>query len=138
MAPAKSLEDPRITRKGDLDPRNSPSTHQMVAPRGKCPSRSVTTPTQPCSSDLYRCLKRRLGCLFGRSHSKRDFGLTRKQIAYKLPGTKGGLSGPKRVPGPLFKRDCVHSNRQHHSCCLHKQGVRHEIGSTVYPFVENT
>ena len=37
-------------------------TLKMVAPRNKCPPKSVTSSTQPSSSDLRRCLKRRLGC----------------------------------------------------------------------------
>ena len=58
-------------------------------------------------------------------------------IQYKLPGTKGGLSGTKRVPRPLFKQDCTQSKRQQHSCCLHKQGRSHEVGNTVCPIVAN-
>ena len=42
----KSLEDPRITRKGDLDCKVSPATLKMEAPRSKCPSRPDTTHTQ--------------------------------------------------------------------------------------------
>ena len=99
----------------------SPPTLKMVAPRGKCPSRSATTSTQPCSSDLYRCLNQ----------------ATRKQVACKLSGTKSCLSGPKSVPRPLFKQDCTHSNRQHHSCCLHKQRRRYEVGPTVCPTMAN-
>ena len=52
VAPEESLEDPRITRKGDHHPKSSPPTLKMVGPAKKCPSRSSTTPTQPCSSDL--------------------------------------------------------------------------------------
>ena len=105
----------------------------MMVPRNKCPSRPATRSTQPCSSDLYRCLKRRLWRSLRRSHSKRDLIPTRKQVVYKLPGTKGGLSGPKRVPRPPFKEECAHRNRQHHSCCLHKQRRRHQVGPTVGP-----
>ena len=42
-------------------PRSLNPHFLVVAPKGKCPLRSVTTPTPPCSSNLYRCLKRRLG-----------------------------------------------------------------------------
>ena len=61
--------------------------------------------------------------------SKRDLVPVRKQVAYKLPGTKGGLSGHKRVQISLFTQNCTHSNRQHHSCCIHKQGWRYEVGA---------
>ena len=62
----------------------SPSTFKMMAAGSQCPSRLATTPTQPCSRDLYRCFKRRLGCLLRRSHSKRDLvpARGRKQVAH--------------------------------------------------------
>ena len=113
VAPEISLESPGITRKGDSYPKITPSAIKMVASRGKCLARSATSPTQACSSDLYRSRKRRLGCSIRRSHGKRYLVLARKQIAHKLPGTKGNLAGPKRIPRSLFKRDGAHSNRQH-------------------------
>ena len=115
VAPDKSLEDPRITRKVGPDPKISPPTLKMVAPRGKCPSRSSTTPTQPCSSDLTDA-SRKAGLDLEDLPEKRDLVPTRKQVSSNQPGTKGGLSGPKRVPRRLFQQNCTHSNRQHHSC----------------------
>ena len=94
----KYLEDPRVSGKDDPNPKISPLMLKMVAARSKCPSRSATTPTQPCSSDLYRCLKRRLGHSLNRSHGKRDLVPAGKQVAYKLPGVKCSLFGPKVVP----------------------------------------
>ena len=57
--------------------------------------------------------------------------------SYKLPGTKGSIFDPKRVPRPLFRQNSTYSNKQHHSYCLYKQGRRHEVGPNVYPIVEN-
>ena len=45
---------------------------------------------------------------------------SRKQATHKLPGTKGGLVGPKGVPRPMPEQNSIHSYRQHLSCCLHK------------------
>ena len=96
---------------------------------------------QPCSSDLNRCLKRRRGTHFGDLTVRGGGGggvvLARKQVTYKLSDTKSGISGPKRVTRPLFKWAFTHSNRQHHSCCLHIQGSRHDIVPTVCPTVAN-
>ena len=89
-----------------LDARSYPSTFKMVTPNGTQPFRS---------SYLYRCLKRRLGGSLRRS----------------LRGNKSGLLGPR----PLFKQDGAQSNRQHHSCCLYKQGRRQEVAPTVCPTV---
>ena len=45
--------------------------------------------------DLYSSLKKGLVCSIMRSHSKRDLFLARKQLAYKLPATKGSRLGHK-------------------------------------------
>ena len=61
-----------------------------------------------------------MGCSL--KHTARgDWPLPESKL-HKLSGTKGGLSGPKGVPGPLFKQHSPNSYRQHNSCCLHKQG----------------
>ena len=61
---------------------------------------------------------------------QRDLVPTRKQVAYKLPGTKGGLFGtkPKRVPRPLYRQDSSHSHIQLQSSGLHKEGRGYEVG----------
>ena len=48
----KSLEDLRITGKGDPGPKISPPTSKTVATRSKHPSRSATGPSKSGSSDL--------------------------------------------------------------------------------------
>ena len=62
---------------------------------------------------------------------------SRKQATHKPSGSKGGLSGPKRVLGPLFEQHSSHSHRQHYSGCLYKQRRRDEVGPSVCPSVEN-
>ena len=56
---------------------------------------------------------------------------------HKPLGTKGGLSGPKRVPRPLFKQHSPGSHRQHNSGCLYQQRRGDEVGLPVCPTVEN-
>ena len=46
----------------------------------------------------------------------------------QLSGTKGGLSGRERVPGPLLEHHDSHSHRQHNSGCLHKQTGGMKLG----------
>ena len=65
------------------------------------------------------------------------WSLPERKLHNKLPRTKSRLFGPERVPRPLFRRNSSCSNRQHHSGVIHKQGRRHEVGSTVCPLVEN-
>ena len=61
---------------------------------------------------------------------------SRKQVAHKLPGAKGSLSGPKRVPRHLIEQHSSHSYRQHHSGCLHKQRGGDEVRPSVCPSVD--
>ena len=63
--------------------------------------------------------------------------LSRKQVAHKSLGTKGSLSGPKRVPRPLLKQHSPGSHRQHNSSCLYQQRGGDEVGLSVCPTLEN-
>ena len=90
-----------------------------------------------CSANLYRCIKRRVGCSLKRVHCKGNLVSSRKQVAHKSPGAKSGLSGLKRVPRPLFKQHSPGSHRQHNSGCLYQQRRGGEVGLPVCPTVEN-
>ena len=103
----------------------------------ECPHRSTITPHTTCSASLYRRIKRRVGRSLKRVHCQRNLVPTGKQIAYKLSGTKSGVSSFKRVPKPMRGQNGSHSNRQHHGSVLHQQGRRHEVGPTVCPTLEN-
>ena len=109
----------------------------MVAGGKQCASRSTITPTKTCSVDIYRRIKRRVGCSLKRAHCKGNLVTSRKQVAYKPLGTKGGLSGPKRVPRPLLQQHSPGSHRQHNSGCLYQEGRGDEIGLPVCPTMEN-
>ena len=99
--------------------------------------RSTITPTKTCSADIYRRIKRRMGRSLKQTHGKGNLVPSRKQVTHKPLGTKGGLSGPKRVPRPLFKQHSPGSRRQHNSGCLYQQGRGDEVGLPVCPTVEN-
>ena len=81
--------------------------------------------------NLYRYIKRGVRHSLRRAHCKRHLVTPGKPAAYKLSGTKSSLSSLKRVPRPLFRQDSSCSNRHHHSGVIHKQGRRHEVGSTL-------
>ena len=131
MAPGKQLEGTRITRKGDPDPK---VTKPFLAPGRERPSRPTTTPTQSCSANFYRYIKRRVRRSFRGIHCKENLIPSKKQVAHKLFSTEGGLPGPKR---PLLKQDLPYYNRQQHSGGLYKQGKRHEVGLTFRSSVKN-
>ena len=137
MALEEQLEGTRITRKGDTHSQVAPPPLKVVAGGKQCASRSTITPTKTCSADIYRRIKRRVGCSLKRTHCKGNLVTSRKQVAHKSLGTKGGLSGPKRVPRPLFKQHSPSSHGQHNSGCLYQQRRGDEVGLTVCLTVEN-
>ena len=79
----------------------------------------------------YRCIKRRVGRSLKRAHFKGNLVTSRKQVAYKPFGTKGLLSGPKRVPRPMFKQCSPGGHRQHNSGCLYQQGRGEKVGGPL-------
>ena len=95
-------------------------------------------PLHPLQHALLCTYQKKGGRSFKRAYCKRNLVPSRKQAAYKLFGTKSSLLSTERVPRPLPRQDhssC--SNRQHHSGVIHKQGWRHEVGSTLCPTMEN-
>ena len=137
MALEKQLEGPRITRKGDTSSQVATPSLKIITGGKQCSTRSTITPTKACSADLYRRIKRRLGRSLKRTHCKGNLVPSRKQVTHKPPGTKGGLSGLKRVQSPLFKQHSSGGHRQPYSGCLYKQRRGDEFGPSVCPSVEN-
>ena len=137
MAPQEQLEGTGIIRKGHSHTRFSTSTSKMVVGGKQCVARTTFTPTKPCSADLYRRIKRRVGRSLRRTHSQRRVVSTGKQTAHQLPRVESSLSGTKRVSKPLFQQASTGGHRQHYSSVLHKQGRWHEVGPSVCPSVEN-
>ena len=137
MASQKQLEGTRISREGHPSTQVPAFSLTMVVEGDKCPPRSTITPSKTCSANLYRCIKRRVGPSLKQTHCKRVLVSAGKQATYKLPGAKSSISSFERVPRPLFGKNSSSGNRQYNSSVLHKQGRRHEVGSTVCPTVEN-
>ena len=101
----------------------------MVDQGDKRLTRPTSTPFASCHSNLYRRLKRRLGCSLRRFHSKRHLVCSRKPSSCKLPGTKSGLVGPKKVPAHSAGKGRSSCHGQHYSCGIHQQGRRYEVSS---------
>ena len=129
VALKKQLEGTRITGKGNTSPQVAPPPLKVVAGGKQCAFRSTITPTKTCSADIYRRIKRRVGRSLKQTHCKGKVVNSRKQVAHKSLGTKGGLSGPKRVPRPLFKQHSPSRHRQHNSGCLYQQRGGMKSGS---------
>ena len=67
MALEKQLKGARITRKADPSSQFAPPTFKMVVGGKQC---APFTPTKTCSANLYRHIKRRVGCSLRRTHCK--------------------------------------------------------------------
>ena len=110
VALEEELEGTRVPSKGDTSPQVAPPSLKMVAGGKQCASRSTITPTKTCFADLYRSIKRRVGGSLKRTYCKGNLVPSRKQATHKPSGTKGGLSGPKRVSRPLFEQPATDNN----------------------------
>ena len=137
MAFEKQLEGTTVIRQTNPSPQVSPPTLTVVAGERQCPTRSTIIPTKTFYANLYRRIKRRVGCSLRRAHCKGNLVPSRKPVAHKLSGTKSSFSSLKIVPGPLSEQVSAHSHRQHHSGCIYKQGRQDEVGPPVCPAVEN-
>ena len=133
VAPQEALESPRISGKGDPNSKVSPSVPAVVDPRGKCPKGSALTPPATRSSNLYRRLKRRLGCSLRRLHSKRYLVSARKQVAHKLLRTKSRVVSTKKITTFSARKGRPDCHRQHYGCSIHQQGRRYEVRLTLCP-----
>ena len=137
VASQKQLESTGSTGKGHSGTQIPPPSFGMVVGRKQCTARSTTASFKTRTANLYRHVKRRVGCSPWRSYRKRFLVGTRKQTPHKLSGAKGSLSSPKGVPTSLYGQNCTGGHRQYNSSCLHKQGGRHEVRPTLCPSMEN-
>ena len=133
VAPKTTLESSRISGKGDSSSKVHSPTSSMVDQGDKCLNRTAFVPFESCRANLYRRLKRRLGCSLRRLHSKRRLVSSRKSSSHKLPGTKSGLTGLEKVPALGTRQSSSSCHRQHHSCGIHQQGRRYEVRLTLCP-----
>ena len=133
VAPKTTLESSRIPGKGDSGSKVPSPTPSMVDQGDKCLARTSFTSFESCRSNLYRRLKRRLGCSLRRLHSKRHVVSSRKSSSHKLPGTKTCLTSLEKIPALSTRKSSSSCHRQHHGCGIHQQGRRYEVRLTLCP-----
>ena len=133
VAPQTTLESSRIPGKGDSRLKVSSPTPFMVDQGDKCLDITAFTSFESCPSNLYRCLKRSLGCSLRRLHGKRHLVSSRKSSSHKLPGTKSCLTSLEKIPALSTRKSSSSCHRQHHSCGIHQQGRRYEVRLTLCP-----
>ena len=128
----ETLEGSGISRERDSSSKVPSPTSSLVDQGDKCLNRPTPAPLASCNSNLYRRLKRRLGCSLRRLHNKRHLVSSRKPPSHKFPGTKGRPS-PKKIPAFGARESCFSCHRQHYSCGIHQQGGRYEVRLTLCP-----
>ena len=137
MASQKQLESAGSTGKSHSGTQIPPPSFGVVVERTQCTARSTTTSIKTRAANLYRRVKRRVGCSPWRTYRTRFLVSTRKQTPHKLSGAKGSLTSPKRVPRSLYLQNCSGGHGQYNSSSLHKQGGRYEVRPTLCPSMEN-
>ena len=137
VASQEQLEGTGISREGYPSTQFPAPTFTMVARRKQCAPRSTITPNKTCSANLYRRIKRRVGCSLKRTHCQRVLVGAGKQAAHKLPRAKSSLSGSEGVPRSLLKSNSPSGHRQYYRSGLHKQRRRPEVGPTLCSTVAN-
>ena len=106
-ASQETLEGSGISREGDSSSKVPSPTSSMVDQGDKCLNRPTPAPLASCNSNLYRRLKRRLGCSLRRLHNKRHLVSSRKPPSHKFPGTKGRPTSPKTFPAFGARESCL-------------------------------
>ena len=137
VASQKQLESAGSTGEGHSGTQSPSPSFGVVVGRTQCTARSTTASVKTRTANLYRRVKRRVGCSPWPTYRKRLLVSTRKQTAHKLSGAKGSLSSPKRVPRSLYGQNCPSGHGQYNSSSLHKQGGRYEVRPTLCPSMEN-
>ena len=131
VAPKTTLESSGIPGKGDSCSKVTSPTSSMVDQGGNCLDRTAFTSFESCRSNLYRRLKRRLGCSLRRYHSKRHLVSSRKSSSHKFPGTKSCPTSLEKIPALDTRQSSSSCHR--HSCGIHQQGRRYEVRLTLCP-----
>ena len=121
MAPQDPLEIPNASEFSNfLDPENE-TTREMVAKSPKCPKWRILTPERSRYSDLYRCIKCRLGCTLKSRLHRRHMVSGRKTTTYKCIGTKSSDPSSTTFLTTMQQETGATGIRQHHSSSPHKQ-----------------
>ena len=136
VASKKTLACAREPGKDYPNPPLSSSTPGLVVGKEQCTKGATFAPPSARPTNIYRCLKRRLGRTLRGIHSKRRLVGIRKSPPYQFLGTQGSSSGSQEFRAAVQGTDCSHSNGQHNCSLLHQQRGRYEIRFSLCPTLE--
>ena len=138
MASETSLACSREPGKGHSVAPLSPSRPRLVVTGEQCSVGPTVASPSTRPTNVYRCLKRRLGHSLRGLHCKRCSVRHRKSPPYQPIGVKSSFSGPQEFRASLQGSDCSDSNGQHNCGFLHQQGGRYEIRLSLCPPLETS
>ena len=138
MAPEEPLAHPGVLREGHPNSPIPSPPPTVVVKGGKRSVRSAFAPPSSHGSDLYRCIKRRLGHTFRRLYRKRRLACAGKQASHRFSGIESGIVGPKSFRISLPGSGSPGCYRQYYRGSLHQQGRRHAFRVPMCPPVETS
>ena len=112
-------------------------TRGMVVRPSKCATRRTSPPQGTRKTDIYRRLKRRLGCSLGSKFYRRALVSFRKAPSHQPIRNEGGSSGPAIFQDRLQEQSSPYRLRQHLSGGLYQQTGWHKISRTLCSHVKN-
>ena len=92
---ANTVAHPGVLGKGHPDSQVPSPPPTVVVKGGRRSVRPAFAPPSSRGSNLYRHIKRRLGCTFRRLYRKRWLVCAGKQASHQFSGIESGLVGPK-------------------------------------------
>ena len=119
VAPEEPLAHPGVLREGHPDSKIPSPPPTVVVKGGKRSVRPAFAPPSSRGSDVYRCIKRRLGRTFRRLYRKRRLVCAGKQASHQFSGIESGIVGPKSFRTPLPGSGSPGCYRQYYRGSLH-------------------
>ena len=136
MGSQDSLEVPHASEfSHSLDSENE-ATRGMVVKPSKHPMWRILTPQGSRHIDLYRRIKRRLGCTVRSRFHRRFMVSGRKTTTHKRARPKSSNPNPSTLFKTVHQETGVSSLRQHHCSSPHKQNREEPTQPNFAPSVE--
>ena len=109
----------------------------MVVRPSKCAIRRTSPPQGTGKTDIYRCLKCKLGHSLRSKFYRRALVSFRKAPSHQPIRNEGSFSGPAILQDRLHEQSSPYRLRQHLSGGLYQQTGQHKISRTLCSHVEN-
>ena len=131
VASQNSLEISNASGHTDTLESEDDMTWGMVVRPSKCATRRTSPPQGTRKTDIYRCIKRRLGRSLRSKIYRRALVSFRKAPSHQPIRNEGGSSGSAILQDRLQEQSSPYRLRQHLSGGLYQQTGQHIISRTL-------